>query len=232
MKKKTSRLICFAAIVMIIVSLISLTRTMCGSRPKRDYRSSEVVGQTIAAETAKLLGDRGNVAVLAGPGGAQQAQLRGFKKRLAKKQDMKLMRVKELTSEEIGESAMRGQIPWEQFRALRDQSRDLTAIVSLVGPPQISHPETTATRTPKLIVFAPMGIGVKDLLADGIVQLAIVPRGTLLGRPPSIPNPNTAQPNSLTGRDPLFDFQYEILTADSDLTSFTEPVVPTLPPTK
>jgi len=233
-KANRKRLVQFIAILVIALSLISITHTVCGRSPKRDYRASESLGRLLAEQTSKLLNNKGNVVVLAGAQGSQRVQLNSLKQALQEKSGMSVVAVIEPTTRDIGLSAVRGQVPWKIFQEAITKYPDVSTIVSLLGPPQLSQAdyENVSNHLPNLVVFAPMGMGIKELLEDGIVQIAVVPRTGLAG--PVYGNGNVSKPASATSSSAqnLLESQYQILTPHSDLTSYIEPSPPPLPPAK
>ena len=231
MTGRQRKLVITATLLVTLLSLISVSRSICGGRPKRDYGPSKLVGQVIAEETCKLLGDRGDVVVLAGDAGAQRAQLSALRKVLKGKPAIHILAIRELKSEEIGLAAVRGQIPWRLFRQALEQNPTSKALISLLGPPEMTPEayEEISRRSIRLVVFAPMGIGIKDLLADDVVQVAVVPRMGATAPMPNIAAPAMPVASSSPERA-RFDAQYLVLTPSSNLSAFSEPVPPPLPP--
>jgi len=170
------------SIAVILACSISIYGTMCSGRPKFDKRPILEAGQMIGEETLKLIGRKGNVVVVTMDNRYGKLQVNEFRRTIEKQPGAEMTAVEYVTNDQLAKGAMGSALSSETFLKLIQKFSDVSAIVSLVGPPVLTDQEISRldTKIPKVVVFAPLGFGIRKLLEEQVVQVAIVPRVTPL----------------------------------------------------
>jgi len=132
----------------------------------------------MADETAKLLGNKGQVAIIvnqefgAFPIPYLDIEMQVFTNAL-KQKGITLAEIEKVEMQKVGLAR-----PQEAFLAAIEKQKNVDAIVSVVGFPMgpNQNPGDFRKYKPGFIVVAPYEPGLKRLLQDAIIRLAILPR--------------------------------------------------------
>ena len=205
MDKRTKEIIVW--MLAVGAAAVSLYYALAGRSPKINLDTYEVLGAVTAEETAKLLGNKGQVLVMARGTGANknpsvEAELRAFQQTLKSQKGMTVI------AEKIQVSPMQmmatgGGVPRDQFLNALEAHSSLGAVVLFMGFPQLTDPELEGLKKSgvKIVVACALGPGERRLFERQAMQLAIVPRS---GSPP----PGAAAPRTLRER---FDQDFLII---------------------
>lgn len=187
-------------VVLIVLGLWSIIARLRAKNPNvivRRLISSVATGT--ARETAKLLGNKGQIVLIgtvADPESRQAGLQREFKDEIKGYGSIRVIATEQVPDDQlVGD--MYGCAIAEPFAtALREKYRDADAIVSLAGllltdPDEPPSPE----RKPKIIALCWSLTGVKEQFAQKALDLAVVPR---YQRPPP---PDTGAPSRWFERD-------------------------------
>jgi len=181
---------------------------LAGRSPKINLDPYAVLGAVTAEETAKLLGNQGQVLALARGTGANknpsvEAELQAFQQTLKSQKGMSV------STEKIQISPMQmmatgGGAPPEQFLKLLAAHPHLGAVVLFLPFPMLTDAELAGLKASgvKVVVACAPRPGDQQLLEQQAIQLAIVPRSD--APPPGAPAPRTLRER--------FDQQFLILT--------------------
>jgi hypothetical protein len=180
---------------------------LAGHSQKIDLDPYEVLGAVTAEETAKLLGTKGQVLVMARGTGANknpsvEAELKAFQQTLKKQKGIKVI------TEKIQLSPMQmmamGGVPPEHFLKALESHPNLGAVVLFLGFPQLTDSELEVLKTSgvKIVVACALRPGDQRLIERQAINLAIVPRS-------DSPPPRTPAPRTLRER---FDQEFTIIT--------------------
>ena len=208
---KKQRVIKSICLVVIFACAISIYHTTCSGGPKPSKLPIYEAGQMVADETLKLIGRKGNVVVIAMDNSYSKPQLKAFRQTIEKQPGAEVTAVEYVAAGELAKGAMGSALSSETFLRLIQKHRNAAAIVSLVGPPVLSDQEIDKldAKIPKVVVFAPMGFGIRKLLEEQVVQVAIIPRITPPMAPVTPGNTSTAAPPQGAGRS------YEVVTTET-----------------
>jgi len=169
------------------------------------------LGATAAEQTIKLMGDKGQIVLVAQDTSeyempALAAQLSAFQKTARKKAKVTID-IDRINMDAMTTMATGGRIQAEQFFKILQKHPKAGAIVLFFGFPQLTKRELDALqqKVPKLIVVAAYRPDYLDFLERGLIDLAIVPRLDAL--------PETAKrPQTLRE---WFDQEYVIVAPDT-----------------
>lgn len=187
----------------------SLYFTSTGRSPKIDLSTYEALGAVTAEETAKLLGNKGRVLVIARDTGPDknpsvESEIEAFRRALKKHAGLSQVtqRFQATPTLMMGTG---GSVPPEQLSQALEAHADVGALVLFCGLPPLadSQLETLRKRGLKTVVVSSFHPDYGPLLEQGVIHLAIVPR-------PEEPPPGTQPPRTLRER---FDQDYAIVTA-------------------
>lgn len=170
------------AILAVGVAAVSLYFAWFGSSPKINLDSYEVLGAVTAEETAKLLGNRGEVLVMARDTGAAQnpsveAELKAFQRTLKKHTGLGGI-IEKVAVTPMMMMATGGGVPPDQFLKALETHAKVGAVVLFFGFPELTEPELEALKKTgvKTVVVSSLRAGYKRLLERQAIDLAIVPR--------------------------------------------------------
>lgn len=193
----------------LVATGVSLYIGLGGRSQKINLNTYEVLGAVTAEETAKLLGDKGQVLVMVRDTGPDknpsvEAQLSAFQKTLKKHRDLSVLVHKIQVTSMMMMSTGGGVPPQELFKALQTHA-DLGAIVLFFGFPQLADSELNALKKSgvKIVVVSSLRPGYEKLLERQAIHLALVPRPEPLG---------TKAGKAQTVRE-MFDREYMVLSS-------------------
>lgn len=220
--KKKRRRVGFIAVIIIVSACISIWNTQC-KKPKPDTRPIRMSGEVIAHETLKLIGNKGEIAVVTMDTDNHRMQFKAFKRVLNEQPNVTLAATEKIAPQQLARSEMGSGISAEQFFQLLEKYPKTAAIVSMVGPPILKDADINriGPNVPKLLVYAPMVVGVRKLLEEQVIQVAVVPR-MMMG--PPMAGPGAFNAPQAQGGDGLF----EVLTPQ---TIQSRPIFEPPPPT-
>jgi hypothetical protein len=177
--------------------------------PKIDLGTYSALGAVTAEETAKLLGHKGVVVVLARDTGGDkipsvEAELDAFQRMLKKQSGLKQVTVRFVAPPMLMMATGGGVPPEELARALAAHP-NAAALVLFCGFPPMADTdlEVLKKRGVKTVVVSSFRSDYGRLLEQGVIHLAIAPRPE--GPPPGTPPPRTLREQ--------FDQDFAIVTA-------------------
>lgn len=169
------------AILVILVAGFSMLRKP--RAPDIDLAPFQGIGLVAAEETARILAQGGKVLVVTiGAEGAGtspfHAQLEAFQQAIQQLGTVSVAAVEQADQAGGRSPGPEIGIPGSQYLQLLVAYPEIDAIVSLVGPPQITGEELgrLPPDRPPLVVVSMLGLGVRRLLEAGVIQVAVVPR--------------------------------------------------------
>ncbi len=175
---KKKKQVAIAALLAIFTSVASLFFTM-GDRPaKIDLTPELALGQGMAEETSRLLGNKGEIVVVKlnskdRKGTREETKISAFVKTLSKGggimvTGMECLNMSPLDPPKEFDSAM--------FFAILEKYPKVSAIVSFVGAPPLTDEEIGMLdqNIPKVIVLENLRSGLRKFFEEGVIQVAIV----------------------------------------------------------
>jgi hypothetical protein len=188
---------------------ISIYFSLAGRSQRVNVDTYEVLGTVTAEETAKLIGNKGQVLVMARDSGADkipslEAELLAFYQTLKKHAAISVITEKVTVTPMLMMSTGGGVPPDELFKALETHA-NVAAVVLFFGFPQLADAELETLKKygAKTIVVSSFHPDYKRLLEQQAIHMAIVPR-------PDSPEPGGRAPRTLRER---FDQDYAIVSA-------------------
>ena len=188
---------------------VSLYVAFTGRSPKMDLSTYEALGAGTAEETAKLLGNKGRVLVIARDTGPDknpsvEAELEAFQRTLKKHAGLSQVTERFLATPMLM-MATGGGVPLDQLSQALETHANVGALVLFCGMPPLagSQLETLRKRGVKTVVVSSFRPDYGPLLEQEVIHLAIVPQ-------PEDPPPGAQPPRTLRER---FDQDYAIVTA-------------------
>jgi hypothetical protein len=179
-KTKPAKAVLF--IVLAVVAGAAAWLFWSGRSSAIDLDPYSVVGAVTAEETAKLLGDRGQVLVMfrdTGPNSnpVLEAQLQGIRQTCKKRAGLKVV------TEGIRVDAMMmmstgGGVPAKLFLQALQSHANTSAVILFFGFPELTETERDALKKAnlKMVVLSSFRPGYKQLFEQGALHLAVVPR--------------------------------------------------------
>jgi len=191
MDKKTL-LIAIVAVLAIAGSVVHLMRSNSGDSPRASMKPFEYLGSAVAAETAALLNNQGDVVVVVETMGDTknpnaEAQVKGFKAGLGKAKGMTLKAVKELSRSMSEDPRL---WPAEHAAQLVGMGAGAKAVVYMGSFPDSLPPKDIATlkgSQASLVVVGTQSPIIQSLVTSGVIRLAVV------GKTPPPPAPGTPE---------------------------------------
>lgn len=211
--KEKAPLVIAASVIIILVSFISIFRTMSPAGPKVNMDRIEGLGQIAGEETATFLGSGTTVVLVAYPEGPskhlklQQDALKGA----LEDGGVSVKAVESLQGNDYAAGMIpmeMGGFPVEELIRIGQTHPDVDAIVSMVGAPWLQGDEAMSIpeSLPQLVVAqGVMMLGAADMFHSGIVTMAIMPRTDMAP---------DAQEEPKTTRE-WFDRYFQVVTADT-----------------
>lgn len=197
--------------VLAAVAIAATVLAVRGARPKLpplDRDLHEAMGRVLGEETARLLGHRGNIVVVAPEADFDMplvaSQLRGFRNAIARHAGIKVAAEETVRLEQMG--PLDGLLTAQRYEALAERHGSDVAIVSFVGLGAFGDADLArwgASPPPLIVISLNADVPVK-LYDRRVVRVAIVPR---FGEPPAQATP---------GRE-AFERGYEVLIAGENI---------------
>ncbi len=231
----------FAIALLLVVTLMSLVTMFWDmftepGPPEIVVKQEKAIAAVMATEAGRLIGNQGQVVLITTDSPTAQGQVDNFKAAFEKDGGMKISAVEKIEMKKMGPPLSPGTIPSASFLQAMEKYPDARAVVSLLGLPELT-PEDVAklpSKMPKFLALSQTGSGVRDMLGRKILQSVIVQRQPSPGPgPKKVATPYPAAQLSVLKQIPsweIFDQRYQILTPDSDLSSFHEMPSPRRPP--
>jgi len=190
-------------------AVVSLYFAFGGRSPKLDLSTYAALGAVVAEETAKLLGNQGQVLVIARDTGAEknpslEAELEAFEQ--ARNKHPGLSQVTErFVATPMLMMATGGGVPPDLITKAVETHPKVGALVLFCAAPPLAEAELAplSKRGVKIVIVSSFRPEYGRLLDQGVIHLAIVPR-------PEGPPPGTPPPRTLRER---FDQDYAIVSA-------------------
>jgi hypothetical protein len=200
-----------AAILAVGVAAVSLYFGVLSRSPRINLDPYQVLGAVVAEETAKLLGNKGQIVVLARDTTelktmSLEAELKSFRQTVKKSTGLSVVATERIRLTPMMMLATGGAVPPEElFKALQAHPK-VGAVVLFFAFPPLADEDLDALKQSgaKFVVVSAYRLGYQRLLERQAIHLAIVPRGDA---PPAA----TQKPQTLRER---FDQEYLIITPD------------------
>jgi len=206
MKKRTKDIL--VASLAVSATAVSLYFAFATRSQKINLDSYEVLGAITAEETAKLLGNNGQVLIMVRDTGADknpsvEAELKAFQQTLKKYSGLSVVTEKIQVTPTLMMATGGGVPPDRLFKALETHA-NIGALVLFFGFPQLADPELEALKKSgvKTVVVSSFRPGYQRLLEQRAIHLAIVVR-------PDAPPSPARKPRTIRER---FDQEYLIMT--------------------
>jgi hypothetical protein len=198
-----------AAVIAIAAAAVSLYFTSGGRSERIDLDPYNALGTVMGEETAKLIGNKGQVLVMirgmgAGQNPALDAELSALQKTLKRQKGVSVL-VEKVKLTPVQMMATGGAVPADQFLSALETHPGLAALVLFMGFPQLNEAQADVLKKSgaKTLVARSLRPSDQQLLEREIIHVAIVPR-------PDAPPPGGPAPRTLRER---FDQDYLILAA-------------------
>ena len=196
------------AVVALSAAVVCVYFAVTGGSQKVNLDPYQALGTVTAEETAKLLGDKGQVLVIVRGFGANQnpsveAELQAFEQTVKKHPGLG-MQVEKFQASPMLMMATGGGLPAEElFKALSSHA-NLNAVVMFLGFPQLADAQLADLKQSgiKAVVVSSLRPGYKQLLEQQVIHVVIVPR-------PEPPPAGGPTPKTVRER---FDQEYLIFT--------------------
>lgn len=198
----------FVAVIAVVAAAVSIYFALGGRSEKIDLDPYNALGAGTAEETAKLIGNKGQVLVMVRDTGANknpsvEAELKAFQQALKSQKGVTVL-IEKIKITPVQMMATGGGVPPDKFMSALDSHSGLSALVLFMGFPQLADSELEALKKSgaKTVVACALRPGDQQLIERDIVNVAIVPR-------PDAPPPGAPAPRTLRER---FDQDFVILT--------------------
>ena len=187
---------------------VAIYFALAGGSQKINLGPYDVLGAVTAEETAKLLGNKGQVLVMARGTGANinpsvEAELKAFQQTLRKQTGMSVI----IDKAQVSPNQMMatgGGVPTEMFLKAIETHPNLGALVLFMGFPQLNDAELEGLKKSgvKIVVACTIRPSDRQLIERQVIHLALVPRSD---------PPPTGAPAPRTVRE-RFDQEFTIIT--------------------
>ncbi len=214
--EKNKPVITVVAILAIVASLTSIVITQCERPPKINLQPFYAVGQVAAEETLKLLNNNGKIVVVVMDTGdfkskATDAQLQKFNETIKKQAGASVTATEKVKMDMMMMGGPEMGLPGDFYIKLLQQHPEADAIVSFVGAPSLTDDQIKqlGDKIPKFVAISNMGMGLKKLFENQVIQVAIMPQFT-----PPAPDAGGKLKTPQTLRE-WFDQTYTVVTAEN-----------------
>jgi hypothetical protein len=198
-------------LILVLAALSVWMLRHSSDRPKIDLNPYQALGAVAAEETSKLLGQQGEIVIVIPDPGSDRdpvmdAQLAAFQSGLKKAGKVVVRSTETVKMDPFLSMRTGGAIPPDQFLGLLKKHSGVAALVLFIGFPALGDHEMAElkTRSVKRIVISAAIPGYENLIEQGILHLAIVPRTRPADQ--TLPPPKTTRE--------AFDQEYVILGRD------------------
>lgn len=205
---ETKGILTVSALLALIAGAGLLLVVQCQSGPRFDLKPYHALGEITAEETARLLGKRGSVAVIAEDFGKYNmawvgVQMNAFSAAL-KRNGIALSRIEKVTDPQLNEGAGQPFTADVLWRLIQGQP-EVAGVVIFAAWPGFSQQDLRRLQQhgKKIVVVSKSAHGYRALLESGVIQMAIVAR-------PESPAESGARPK--TARE-FFDRDHVVVTA-------------------
>jgi hypothetical protein len=195
--------------VAVAAAAVSIYFALGGRSQKIDFDTYSVLGAVTAEETAKLIGNKGQVVVMVRDTGANknpsvEAELKAFQQVLKSQKGISVL-IENIKIPPMQMMATGGGVPPDQFLKTLETHAGVGALVLFMGFPQLTDSELEVLKKSgaKTVVACPLRPGDQQLIERDYINLALVPRS-------EEPSPNASAPRTVRER---FDREFMILTA-------------------
>ncbi len=202
-----------------IALLVALTGILLGigwywksNAPRIEMGPYQALGEIAAEEVSKLIGHRGTITLVVedtseGKDAVLETQLAAFQVALKRSGQATVNRVESIRLDPMARMAGGGAVPHDQLRRIAQQAPTPGALVLFMPCPPLGPDDVVALRQVKvrLVVLSAHIPGYKEMLRNGAIDLAILPK------PTSADEPNGPIP--VTVRQ-WFDREYRLVTPD------------------
>lgn len=178
-KKRT--LVTIVSIVMVILSLISIYYTQRPKVAKINLTPYEAMGFVMGEETSKLLGGKGKVAIVYMKSSHYKmpdvdSQLKGLHAAFKEVPEVTIVGEETVEPELLGEVGADEVLPGEMFSEVLNKHPDMDALISFIGAPGLTDEQLKGfeSKPLKVVTFAVPSLGLKQLLENDLVQVAVV----------------------------------------------------------
>jgi hypothetical protein len=186
---------------------IAIYFALAGRSQKINLDLYDVLGAVTAEETARLLGNKGQVLVIARGAGADknpsvEAELKAFQQTLKSQKGMSVItEMMQVSPNQM--MATGGGVPPEQFLKALETHANLGAVVLFMGFPQLTDSDLEGLKKSgvKIVVAGALRPGDRQLIERQAIHLAIVPRS-------DSPSPGAPAPRTVRER---FDQEFTII---------------------
>jgi hypothetical protein len=179
MQKRTKDII--IAIVAVGAAALSVYYALFGRAEKINLDTYSVLGAVAAEETAKLIGNRGQVLIMVPDSGPNknpsvEAEVKAFQN-TSKKQKISVA-VEKVEVTPMLMMATGGGVPTDQFFKALDKHKGVAAVALFFGFPDLADADiqTLKKYNVKTVVVSSFRSGYKRYLDGGAIQLVISPR--------------------------------------------------------
>ncbi len=200
-----------ASLLVVIAGTCAwLYHTSSGDVPKSDLDISQALGAVTAEETAKLLGNKGEIVVISWDSSHNkmplvEAQLNSFERALKKHDGIQITASEKVLRNPALMMATGGAMPADQlFKVVKAHPKAGAFVLFLAFPNLSSEESKQVSEGPsKFVVVSGCNPGYKKLLMDRAISLAIIPQ---FDRTQNIRPPKTVRES--------FDQNYLVVTPD------------------
>lgn len=166
----------------VIGAVIALYLAFSQRSPKINLGPYDVLGAVAAEETAKLLGNKGQVLVMAPDTGAYknpstEAELSAFQRTLKPQKEMSVL-TERISATPVQMMATGGGVTSDQLFKALERHAGLGALVLFLGLPPLTEPELASLKKSgvKIVVVSSFRPGYQRLMEEQVLHLAIMPR--------------------------------------------------------
>lgn len=177
----TRQVLIGAASLLVIAASLWFTWTHQISRPTFNAALHQGVGELLAEQTTRVVGDAGQITVItmdAGDSAIVAAQFRAFKMALEKSGDISIRKLVVIDSKKADSYGPGYGLSARKLAREVKKHPEVDALVSFVGLPALDDAELKelGQPVPPMVAFARDGRKLGALAAQGILKAAVVPR--------------------------------------------------------
>jgi hypothetical protein len=204
-RKAKQALVVIACLAVIAISAVWTYRTQFAA-PRFNVVLHQAVGRAMAEETARLLGNKGKIVVVAmefSKVPELQTQIEEFEKTLKQLGSVTVKETYKLETEDKPQYGLGSGLSGRRYVRIVNKNTNALAIVSFVGAPHLTDDEIAQLKTvPKLIAESRSADKLKRLFDKQALHVAVVARF-------QFPTPVKGRPS--THRE-WFDQRFQVVT--------------------